>query len=268
MTQGTNENLAVRFPYRTPGVYLVSDDTPSRGQLAASLTREGFDVSTFANAASFYRAFSAAPCELVVIDVLLDGANGLSIAEHLRRHLDIGIVMLSESNALEKRLKGFESGADAWLVKPVDARELSAQLRVVQRRLSAARKVAVMPAAAGWALEQGAWELRDPQGNVLSLTTAEREFFLRMLRVPGETVSRSDLIACLGSDPERADPHRIDVLVNRIRRKAAALNMDLPLHSVRGKGYVMATGSKPIGLMNRLLPSARMGAAISQATDA
>jgi len=268
MTQGTNDSLARRSPYRASGVYLVSGDAASRTELAAGLAGEHFLVSTFADAASFYRTMSAAPCELVIIDALLDGANVLSITEHLRRDLAIGIVMLSDSDALETRLEAFERGADALLVKPIDVRELAAQLRVVRRRLDTAGKVTSIAPAGGWLLEQGGWVLRDPAGNALPLTTSEREFFLRMFRVPGETVSRSELIACLGSDPQKADPHRIDVLVNRIRRKAAALNMELPLRSVRGKGYILTIGAKPIRLVNRFVQSPQMDAAISQAIDA
>src|SRR5262249_36163514 len=92
-----------------------------------------------------------------------------------------------------------------------------------------------------WALEEDGWLLRVPLGNELSLTTAERGFLLRLCHSPGDPVSRAELISSLGGDPRCADPHKIDVLVNRLRRKAGLARMNLPLHSVRGKGYALTT---------------------------
>jgi len=138
-------------------------------------------------------------------------------------------------------LRSFECGTDACLVKPIDSRELAAQLRVLDRRLTCAMKPVLDTA---WRLEQGGWSLRDPSGNELPLTTAERQLFLKLFERPGETVSRAELLASLGSDPQFADPHRIDVLVNRIRRKAIGLRMSLPVHSVRGQGYVLIVDAK------------------------
>jgi DNA-binding winged helix-turn-helix (wHTH) protein len=96
---------------------------------------------------------------------------------------------------------------------------------------------------AGWRLFEGGWKLRDPIGTELLLTTAERAFLRCLFQASGEPVSRAELISRLGGDPQSADPHRVDVLVNRLRRKAAAFGMQLPLHSVRGKGYTLTTDS-------------------------
>jgi DNA-binding response OmpR family regulator len=215
-------------------------DGGSRERIATGLAGQGFAVSAYADAASFYRDIAACGCELVVIDAALGDENGLSMASHLRSNPNIGIVVLVASTSVEARLKGFECGADACLVDPIDVRELIAQLRVVHRRICG--QSGTEHRSDDWSLVNGGWALCDPAGNELPLTTAERTFVRRLAQTPGETVSRAELIACLGGDPLDADPHRIDVLVNRMRHKASALSMVLPVHSVRGKGYAMATG--------------------------
>jgi len=215
----------------------------ARERIATGLAGQGFAVSAYADAASFYRDIAARGCELVVIDGAFEDENGLSIASHLRSNPRIGIVMLLASTSVEARLTAFECASDACLVGPIDLRELIAQLRVVHRRISGRPSAEAAHRPDDWSLVKGGWVLRDPMGNELPLTTAERTFVRRLAQTPGETVSRADLIACLGGDPLDADPHRIDVLVNRLRHKASALSMVLPMHSVRGKGYAMATSA-------------------------
>ena len=220
-------------------VYLVDDDDDLREELVLGLADEGICASGYADAADFYRAFIAARCDIVVIDIPRGGESGLSLVANLRAQVDTGILVLSSADAVGARLQSFECGADACLVKPIDVRELAAQLRVIHRRMTGAWRPAASEPRGSWALKEGGWVLRDPGGNELPLTTAERTFLLCLLRVPGQPVSRDELISSLGSNPRYADPHRIDVLVNRLRSKATRSQMTLPLHSVRCKGYVL-----------------------------
>ena len=229
---------------RMPGavVYVLDGDTPRREHLVHYLGRDGFIATGFADAVSFHRAYAARRCDLAVIDLDPDADRGLAVAERLRDVRETGIVALSASARIDARLRSFECGADAHLAKPVDLRELGAQLRAIQRRLAGAASAhAHEPAAKrGWILREEGWILEDPHGHTMTLTTAERSFLLCLVGMRGQPVSRDELIASLGGNPRYADPHRIDVLVNRLRSKASRMDVALPLHAVRGKGYVLA----------------------------
>jgi two-component system, OmpR family, response regulator PhoP len=229
---GTFEDIRVR-------VYIVEGDDALRQTLVVSLAHAGFLVSAFPDAACFDQAFAAVPCDMAVIDSALADGGSLSMISHLRDHPRTGIVALCGAGSTESRVRSLESGADACLVKPIDVNALAAQLRAINRRLTAAHHATSPEVQKTWALKEGGWVLCDPAGNNLHLTTAERAVLLCLLGMRGNPASRQDLLSSLGGNPRYADPHRIDVLINRLRNKAHALNMRLPLHSVRSKGYML-----------------------------
>jgi DNA-binding response OmpR family regulator len=96
-------------------VYLIADEDEDRDALRQALTLDGFRVSAFGDAPSFYRAFIAARCDMAVIDLMLRGESALPIADNLRAHAGTGIVVLSPTSSIETRLRAFESGADSYL---------------------------------------------------------------------------------------------------------------------------------------------------------
>jgi DNA-binding response OmpR family regulator len=242
----THESRAATSSGTTMTVYVVADEDDDRKALMQGLTRDGFRVSAFADAGSFYRAFIAARCDMAVIDLRLHGEGALAIAQNLRSHTGTGIVVLSPVGSTGTRLRSFQSGADAYLVKPVEVSELAAQMRAIHRRISRAVAPAQEAPRGSWSLNEGGWVLRDPTGNELPLTTSERALLLCLIRMRGQAVSRDEIISSLGGNPRYADPHRIDVLVNRLRQKAGAVNMVLPLHSVRCKGYALAVEASTV----------------------
>ena len=242
----THASPSAKPDRETTSVYLIADEDDDREALMQSLALCGFRVSAFADAASFYRAFIATRCDVAVIDLVLRGEGALAIAENLRAHLGTGIVVLSPSASMETRLRSLESGADAYLVKPVDVRELAAQMRAIHRRIGYAKAPVQEAPRGSWTLNEGGWVLRDPVGNALQLTTSERALLLCLIRMRGQPVSRDEIISSLGGNPRYADPHRIDVLVNRLRQKAGMVNMTLPLHSVRCRGYAFAIDASPV----------------------
>jgi two-component system, OmpR family, response regulator PhoP len=221
-------------------IYLLDDDDVGRQELVNLLTEQGLRVSGFSDAVSFYQAFVSLPCDVAVINATLAGQNALAIVQTLRHCAGTGIVVVSDQNSPETRRQALECGADAYLAKPIDIRELAAQLRVIHARLTAAQEAAPPESHKSWALKEGGWVLCDPTGNSLRLTTAERALLLCLLQMRGSPVSRDALISTLGGNPRYADPHRIDVLINRLRQKARTVKMNLPLHSVRSKGYMLA----------------------------
>src|SRR5690242_6530005 len=151
-----------------PTVYVVGDDTVSRERLVFWLARADFRASGFADAAAFQHAFAAMRCDLVVVDV--ERERGLALARLLREHAGVGVVVLSAHGDVGARVRSFESGADAHLAKPVDPRELTAQLRALHRRLAGARRPPPTSGSGAWLLKQDGWLLEDPHGCQMHLT--------------------------------------------------------------------------------------------------
>jgi len=243
-----------------PKVYVVGDDAASRERLVFWLARADFRATAFADAASFQQAFAASRCDLVIVDI--ERERGLALACLLREHAGIGVVVLSAFGDIGARVRSFESGADAHLAKPIDPRELTAQLRALHRRLATAQRAAAATGSGAWLLRQDGWILEDPHGCEMHLTTAERAFVGCLIASRGAPASRDELLENLGDNPRDADPHRIDVLVNRLRRKAASLGIALPLHAVRGRGYVLANGTGAMPVAHEL---ARIAASVDAA---
>ena len=225
-------------------IHVIEDDEDIRAETIFALGELGFDAEGFGDAASFYKAFAVQPCDIVVVDIGLPGESGLAVVAHLRAvQRRLGLVLVTARGELEDRLLGLREGADAYLVKPVNMRELAETLNAVGRRLTAAPQenaAPASPAPAAWRLLEGDWILGDPEGRQMALTTSERAFLACLFGQRGTEASRDDLIRALGGDVFDFDEHRIDAIASRLRRKAAKLGMRLPLHAVRGKGYVLA----------------------------
>ncbi len=235
-------------------VFLVEDTDDLREELIFGLSALGLDVSGFSDATALYRALAVKDCDIVVIDVGLPGEDGFSIAEHLRRNPTLGLVFLTARAALDDRLHGLGLGADAYLVKPVDVRELAATLRALDRRLSMRAAAPLVPNDSGatpvaahiarpqsacWTLAPGAWALRNPQGGELTISEAERRFLKIMVAAAGRVVERETLIAEFAQDDDNYDPHRLDALISRLRKRTEQSGLgNLPLQSIRGTGYV------------------------------
>ncbi|WPH17449.1 response regulator transcription factor [Variovorax paradoxus] len=232
-------------PSPRPGlrIHVIEDDEDIRAETVFALGELGFEAEGFGDAPSFYKAFAVQPCDIAVVDIGLPGENGLAIVSHLRAvQRRLGLVLVTARGELEDRLLGLREGADAYLVKPVNMMELAETLNAVGRRLTAAplANAAPAPEPADWRLLEGDWILGDPEGRQMALTTSERAFLACLFRQRGTAASRDDLIRALGGDVFDFDEHRIDAIASRLRRKAAKLGMRLPLHSVRGTGYVLA----------------------------
>jgi two-component system response regulator PhoP len=229
-------------------VFLIEDTADLREEMVFGLTALGLKVSGFGDAASLYRALAVGACDMVVIDVGLPGEDGFSIARHLRGNRALGLVFLTARASLDDRLHGLDLGADAYLVKPIDVRELAATLHAVHRRLhstpAALAPVTTVahqfpPPSLRWTLSPGDWVLRNPQGSELAVSDAERRFLKVMIAASGQVVERETLIAACGQDINDYDPHRLDAVISRLRKRTEQAGLgSLPLQSIRGTGYV------------------------------
>lgn len=221
----------------SPLVYLVEDDEELRSELVYGLNRLGIDIHGFSDAASLYRAFSAKPANIVVLDIGLEGEDGLSIASHLRTGPPIGIIIATATSGIDARLKSLEQGVDVYLVKPIPINDLAAVIKTIALRLQKNERNPKNNPVPEWSLEEGGWVLADANGNRLRLTTAEQKFLERLFRNRGDVVERSKLVEVIGGDIHDFSSTNLDTLVSRLRSRAQKVGMKLPLHAIRGVGF-------------------------------
>lgn len=219
-----------------PLVYLVDDDRDFCEEMVLGLSRLGLDAHGFHNAAALYRAYAVKPADVVILDIGLEGEDGLSIATHLRSSRSVGIIMATARSSIDDRVIGLRTGADAYLVKPVDVRELAATVLALNQRLTR-QPAAAPPMVARWALEEGGWVLSDGMGHRLRLTTSEQHFLGRLFRERGKTVARRAIVEAMGADAYDFNYAHLDTIASRLRRRAEKSAMLIPLHTVRGLGF-------------------------------
>jgi two-component system phosphate regulon response regulator OmpR len=224
-----------------PHLLVVDDDRRIRDLLSRFLTSEGYRVTTADTAMDARGKLKSLSFDLLVLDVMMPGENGFDFAKSLRGTSDVPILMLTARDAAESRIKGLEMGADDYLSKPFEPRELSLRIASILKRTQPttppppAAQVSFGPFI--YHLARG--ELRKGD-EVIRLTDREREMLRILAATPGETVTRLALAGNGGSVSERA----VDVQVNRLRRKIERNPADpLFVQTVRGIGYrlVIAT---------------------------
>lgn len=223
---------------------VVDDDARLRALLQRYLAEQGFRVSTAPDAAAAREMLAAVAFDLVVLDVMMPGESGLELAEALRRQgNDVPVLMLTARGAPDDRVAGFEHGADDYLAKPFDPRELALRIRTILKRAGPAAPPALPQAPVqlgrSW-FDPERSELRGPEGTV-RLTGGEAALLAALARRAGEVLSREEIAAALGT-PE-AGERAVDVQVTRLRRKIEPDPREPRfLHTVRHRGYVLRPG--------------------------
>jgi two-component system phosphate regulon response regulator OmpR len=225
-------------------ILVVDDDARLRALLSRYLVGEGFRVTTAETAIDARAKLRAINPDMLVLDVMMPGESGLTLTESLRREQghELPVLLLTARGAPEDRIAGFEAGADDYLGKPFEPRELVLRIRALLRRAPApAPDVATGPVLLGamtFDTERG--ELRDADG-VVRLTGGEAALLAALARKPNEVLSREEIGAALGMD--EAGERAIDVQVTRLRRKIETDPREPRfLHTVRGRGYVLKPG--------------------------
>jgi len=229
---------------------VVDDDREIRELLARFLEREGFRVTPARDGREARRLFTQAHLNLVVLDLMLPGESGLELARWLRGRSDVPIVMLTALGEEGDRIRGLEGGADDYLAKPFNPRELLARIRAVLRRAPAGVVGAGRPGVAtfrfhGWELDTGRRRLRNPEGAEVALTGGEYELLAALVERAGRVLTRDMLLDLLRGRQAGPFDRAIDVAVSRLRRKlgdGAGGDGAAPelIKTVRGGGYVLA----------------------------
>ncbi|WP_130473035.1 response regulator transcription factor [Candidatus Magnetaquicoccus inordinatus] len=225
-----------------PKVAIVEDDADLCCSMVEFLSAMNYPVFGVESGERLLSRLTSESVDVVVLDVQLPGYNGFQIAEELRRiRPNLGIIMLTARSALSDRLHGLSSGADSYLLKPIDLRELAANIDAVARRLPLPEKVAEHGAESrNWRLERERCLLVAPDGSHLQLTG--REFsLLRHLVEAGDTpIARTKLAGLLDGRESVVECNRLNVLLSRLRKKVQnSLHCELPVKSIHPLGYLM-----------------------------
>lgn len=217
---------------------LIEDNIEYRDNLAFFLRREGFDIAFECDGHEIDRTLAQHPCELILLDLGLPDEDGLAIARRLRtQQPSLGIVMLTARGSLDERVSGMREGADAYLVKPVDFRELMAVLKSLLRRLDAGAKTMESPTEAPpvWRLLPAQLQLVPPEGSPIKLTGREAKLLGHMVQTYPHPASRQVLIDSSDAVLTPLDFRHLEVALSRLRKK---------IQEATGQGLILASRSE------------------------
>jgi two-component system OmpR family response regulator len=220
-------------------ILVVDDDPGIRAVVCNYLADHGYEVETVADGKGLERLLAQGRVDLVVLDVMLPGEDGLAICRKLTDANGPPIIMLSALGADADRIVGLELGADDYLPKPCNPRELLARVRAVLRRRGADGRSGVTCEFSGWKLDLVRRELHSPDGVLINLSRGEFMLLQALLERPRRILTRDELLDCArGPDSESYD-RAIDVQVSRLRRKLddGADHQEL-IRTVRNEGYI------------------------------
>jgi two-component system OmpR family response regulator len=227
------------------GHILVVDDQQEICDLVQDyLTSEGYRVSTAHDGPGMRRVLSQAQVDLVILDLMLPGEDGLTLARALRSESGIGIIILTGRGETVDRIIGLEMGADDYLPKPFHLRELLARVKSVLRRVQSRTEGSPSPTRsraqfAGWHLDLSSRELLSPAGEEIRLTTGEFDLLTAFVNNANQVLSRDRLLDLARNREAGPFDRTIDVQVGRLRRKLEddPQNPNL-IKTVRGSGYI------------------------------
>ncbi|MBE9603360.1 response regulator [Acetobacteraceae bacterium H6797] len=230
-----------------PHILIVDDDREIRDLLSKFLEKQGFRISAARDGREARRLWPLGRYHLVVLDLMMPGESGLDVARWLRGQSDVPIVMLTAMSEETDRIVGLELGADDYVAKPFNPRELLARIRAVLRRASGEGGTTPKepPAKAirfsGWELEPARRRLLNPEGVEVPLTGGEYELLMLLVDRANRVLTRDMLMDLLRGRQAGPFDRAIDVAVSRLRRKLEddGRNPNL-IKTVRGGGYVLA----------------------------
>lgn len=228
-------------------ILVVDDDRDIRGLLAEYLDANGFKTLTATNGTEMRKTLEESRVDLIVLDLTLPGEDGLTLCRDLRSRSTIPVIMLTARGEPLDRILGLEMGADDYLAKPFEPRELFARIRSVLRRTQALPPNMALPQAkalhfSGWTLDLTARHLLNPDGIVVALSGAEFRMLKVFLEHPNRVLNRDQLLEL--TQGREADPfdRAVDLQISRLRQKLGDdARTPTIIKTVRNEGYVLAT---------------------------
>ncbi len=226
-------------------ILIVDDDAELRTLAAKFLRAHGHRVTAARDGREMWPALKSAAIDLIVLDVMLPGGNGLDLCREIRKTSRIPIIMLTALGADTDRIVGLELGADDYVAKPYNPRELLARVNAVLRRAKAVEATDPMQHGGtrlvfeGWTLDLMRRELLNPQGAVVDLSTGEYDMLLAFLEAPQRVLTREQLLDGAKNRVATGFDRVIDVQISRLRRKLeASEDSQAMIKTVRGTGYM------------------------------
>ena len=230
-------------------VLIVEDDAAVRDMIAEYLASHGYSIQQADDGAAMRKEIERHPPDVVLLDVRLPGEDGLTLARYLRERYDIGIIMVTAAGEVIDRVVGLEIGADDYVTKPFDPRELLARLKSVMRRMQA--KAPAAPTAypaqrvpvGRCALDLGSHQLFDGEGQEVPITTMEYELLKTFVEHPNKVLTRDQILTLTRNREWEPFDRSIDIRIARLRRKIEA-DPDKPqaIRTMRGAGYMFVPG--------------------------
>ncbi|WP_448953525.1 response regulator [Labrys neptuniae] len=230
-------NKVAVLPDDAPHILLVDDDSRIRSMLSRYLGQHGYRVTTAEHAASARQRIEAFAFDLMIVDVMMPGENGFDLTSWIRTGSSVPILMLTARGDPDDRIKGLEIGADDYLAKPFEPRELLLRLNNILKRAVApvpAEPVRDAVTFGDFTFHVSRGELQQA-GETIRITERERDMLRLLVEIPRETVDR---LALAGPAADIANERTVDVQVNRLRRKIEKdPGNPVYLQTVRGTGY-------------------------------
>lgn len=234
----------------TPDRLLIcDDDSEIRELLAAALKNEGFEVTSAENPEAMRTQLKSAQVDLIIMDLMMPGEDGITATRKLRLESNIPLIMLTAKGEDVDRIIGLEIGADDYVAKPFNTRELVARIRAVLRRHRAGDTPAGTPVThyhfEGWLLNAAKRELFNASNEPVALTSGEFEMLLVFLKSPGRVLSRDTLLEQTKGRQLHAFDRSVDIQVSRLRNKIEA-NPKAPdlIKTIRSGGYMLTAEVK------------------------
>lgn len=231
---------------KTASILVVDDDQRLCDLLRRYLTREGFRVSTVLSGEQMRRHIELDLPNLVLLDLMLGDADGLQLAQELRKHPGLGIIIITGKDDTVDKIIGLEVGADDYIAKPFQNRELLARIRSVLRRLHVTGNAPAAPDTgpetvrfSGWTLDFAAHDLYAPDGEKVFLTAKEFRLLSLLVKHGNRVLSRDRLMEQLSERDWSPIDRSLDVLIGKLRRKIRNIaETDDFIKTVRGEGYL------------------------------
>ncbi len=229
-----------------PHILVVDDDREIRDLVARYLSAHGLRVRTAADGRQMQKEMSEWSFDLIVLDLMLPGEDGLSLCRRLRAKTNVSVIMLTAMGEETDRIVGLEMGADDYIAKPFNPRELLARIKAVLRRCRAGQNDTTTPAGsaskhkfANWQLDLKTRELTSPENMLIPLSAGEYDLLAAFVTHPQRILSRDQLLDMARGREAQPFDRSIDVQVSRLRRKIEADPANpVLIKTVRSGGYM------------------------------
>ncbi len=223
-----------------PNIAVIEDSVDLREELSFYLTQKGYNVWSVGSAEAFWKELHLSPADIVLVEIGLPGENGFNVVEQLGKMQNFGLIIISARGNQEDNRLGLQSGADLYLVKPISFSHLVSSIDALWHRMQNNKTHAVSRTdnTECWVLNIPSRTLVSPVDGELKLSQQEYNLVAALSDAPQEVFSKETLHNLLFQYEEESDEHRIDVILNRLRKKAREQHFKLPIHSIFGKGVV------------------------------